>query len=312
MKIVILDTETISDGSLDFSAIERLGETEYHASCSSACAAQYCRGAFAVLINRFHVDGNFLDACPSVRYIGTFSTGYNQIDLEACRARGVCVCNVPAYSTSAVSQHAICLMLMLAGKAHLYASDVSAGKWEEANYSIFCHHPEEVYGKVFGVFGLGNIGRATAKIAEALGMRVIVHTRSDSSPYPAVSKEDLFRRSDFLSLHAPLTAQTERFVDAPSLALMKPTAYLINTARGGLIDEDALADALNRNALAGAALDCTVNEPVRPTDAIFQAKNCLITPHIAWGATETRQRLTEQVAENLRCFLTGVPKNRVV
>lgn len=312
MKIVVLDFETISDGALDLSSLERIGTTQYRESCSPARAAQECRGAFAVLVNRFRVDEAFLDACPSVRYIGTFSTGYNQIDLDACRSRGVCVCNVPAYSTQAVSQHAFCLALMLAGKTHLYAADVRAGKWQQRDYSVFCHHPEEVASKTFGIFGLGNIGRATAKLAEAFGMRVIVHTRSDASPYPSVSKEQLFRESDFLSLHAPLTDQTKHFVDAPSLALMKPTAYLINTARGGLIDEDALAAALNGDRIAGAALDCTVNEPVKPTDAVFRAKNCLITPHIAWGATETRQRLAEEVAENLRCFLEGTPRNKIV
>lgn len=312
MRLIILDLETFSTGELDLSAFRSLGELTVYNSADEEETVRRCQNADAVFTNRYPITEDLISRCPSVKFIGTFSTGFNQVDVEACKKRGIALCNASDYSTHAVSQHAIALMLMLAEKAQAYDCYVRSGDWTKVDASVFRFGMQEVYGKTFGIFGFGNIGRATAKVADALGMNVIVHNRSQKqSPYPYVSKEELFSRSDFLSLHAPLTAETHNFVNETTLSLMKISAYIINTARGGLIDESALARALNEGKIAGAGLDATVHEPVLATDEILKAKNCIITPHIGWSPVETRQRLVKIVANNFKEYLMGNSVNRI-
>lgn len=315
IKIVSVDTCTVSCGDIDFSALDELGEVTYYDVLTEGGLAHAAADADVLLVNKASVDEKLISACPKLRYVGTYSTGYNNIDLAACAKRGITVCNVPGYSTHAVSQHAFALLLSFVGEIGKYSSSVARGDWKRAK--TFCYMPwqtREIFGKTFGVYGYGNIGKATAHIAEAFGMRVIVCTRTppEDCRYELVSQREIFSQSDFLSLHCPLTEQTRGLVNEQTIALMKREAIIVNTARGGLIDEAALAKALNSGRIAGACLDVLAQEPMRKDCPLIKAKNVLITPHIAWIPRETRQRLVGEVADNLACFLAGAPRNRVV
>ena len=315
LKIVSVDTCTVSCGDIDFSALGELGEVTFYDVLSAGGLIHAAEHADALLVNKASVDEKLISSCKNLRYVGTYSTGYNNIDLDACAKAGITVCNVPGYSTHAVSQHVFALLLSFVGEIQKYGSSVARGDWKRAK--TFCYMPwqtREIYGKTFGVYGFGNIGRATARIAEAFGMRVIVHTRTrpEDCPYELVSAEEIFAQSDFLSLHCPLNDKTRGIVNEQSIALMKREAIIINTARGGLIDEVALAKALNSGRISGAGLDVLTDEPMRKDCPLIKAKNVLITPHIAWIPRETRQRLVGEVADNLACFIAGSPRNRIV
>ena len=260
------------------------------------------------------VDEALLEACPKIKYVGTFATGYNVVDIEACRRRGITVCNAPDYSTHAVSQHTFALLLALYGRICNYDKSVRDGDWIKSK--TFCYFPyptSELYGKRFGVYGYGNIGKAVAKIAEAFGAEVVISTRTPPKdcPYKQVTLEEMLKTCDVVSLHCPLTEKTAKMIDAEALKLMKKSAVLINTARGGLVDERALADALNDGTIGGAGLDTVAAEPMRADNPLYGAKNCIITPHIAWTALETRTRLVGIVAGNLKAFIDGAPRNVV-
>lgn len=311
--IIAANTVALCD-DLDLSPLEALGECRYFGELSREELYKVCRDADALLINKIYVDEELLDACPNIKYIGTFATGYDIIDLNACRKRGITVCNAPDYSTHAVAQHAFALLLSLYGKIREYTSSVDAGDW--INSKSFCYFPyptRELYGKTFGILGYGNIGKAVAKIADAFGANVIISTRTPPKdcPYKCVSLNELLTESDVLSLHCPLTPSTARVINENSLKLIKKSAVLINTARGGLLDEEAVAKALERGDLAGACLDTVAAEPMSADNPLYRAKNCLITPHVAWVARETRTRLIGIVADNLKCFIEGNPKNVV-
>ena len=304
----------MTNGDIDFSEFEKLGEVVYVGEVSRREFTEKAQGCQAMVVNKIDVDEELLSACPDLKYVGVFATGYNCIDLDACRKRNITVCNSPDYSTHAVSQHVFALLLNLYGRVDEYVNSVRNGDWVKSK--SFCYFPwstSEAYGKTFGVYGYGSIGRAAAKIADALGMHVIVCTRTkpQDCPYELVGADEIFARSDVLSLHCPLTPQTRGLVNERTLALMKKTAVLINTARGGLVDEKALAEALNGGRLYGACLDTVAVEPMRADNPLLGAKNCLITPHIAWVPLETRTRLTAIAAENLRLFLSGHPHNVV-
>lgn len=313
MKIAI-NTSAITNGDIDLSVFESFGEVKFFGELTKREQCEFISDCDAVIVNKVEVDKALLDSCPKLRYVGVFATGYNLIDLAECTKRGITVCNVPDYSTNAVSQHAFALLLYIYGKTREYAESVENGDWIRSR--TFCYFPwatGELYGKTFGVYGYGSIGKAAARIAEAFGMNVIVCTRSRPAdcPYKLVTAEEIFRESDVLSLHCPLTEKTKGMVNAKTLALMKPSSVIINTARGGLIDEAALADALNSGRLYGAGLDTVSTEPMREDNPLIGAKNCVITPHIAWVARETRSRLVGLAAENLRKFLEGTPINVV-
>lgn len=313
MKIAV-NTSAVTIGDIDFSEFEALGEVKYFGELPKSEIIKLAHDCEVLIVNKVEVDEELLASCPKLKYVGVFATGYNCIDLQACRKRSIPVCNVPGYSTNSVSQHTFALLLYLYGRIGEYARSVERGDWVKSE--TFCYFPwatRELYGKTFGVYGYGSIGRATAKIAEAFGMKVIVCTRTvpDDCPYPIVTKEEIFRESDILSLHCPLTDKTREIVNFETLAMMKPTAVLINTARGGLVNEKALADALNGGRLYGACLDSVAAEPMRPDNPLLGAKNCVITPHIAWVSQETRARVVHMAAENLKSFLSGKPQNVV-
>ncbi len=311
---VALDTSAVTCGDIDFTPFEELGEIVLFNEPSKEELYALASDIDAIIVNKVLIDRELLAHAPKLVYVGLFATGYNNIDLQACRERGIVVSNVPAYSTNAVTQHVFALLLSLMGKIPEYAASVRNGDWIQSK--AFCYFPwptYEISGKTFGIIGYGSIGRSVAKVADAFGARVIVNTRTQPSdcPYELVSKETIFRTADIVSLHCPLTEQTAKLVNADTLAMMKPTAYLINAARGGLVDEPALAAALNEGRIAGAGVDTISEEPMKADNPLLGAKNCIITPHIAWVPHETRARLVQIALSNLKAFLARKPQNVV-
>ncbi len=315
-RIVILDAETVTKGDVSLDGITRLGETKVLGYVPNDRVAEEIGDADAVICNKCLITEEVFASCPNLRYVGLFATGYNNVDTEAAKKRGAVVCNVPSYSTYSVAQHTFALILEHYSRAAEYARSVDDGEW--INYKLFSYFympTTELLGKTIGIVGYGDIGQRVAAIARAVGLEVVTCTRTPSKITDgtrAVSLEELMRISDIVSLHCPLTKENERMINAGTLSLMKPTALLINTARGGLVDEQALADALNSGKIAGAGIDVLTNEPMRADCPLYKAKNCVITPHIAWAPIETRERLLEVVAANLEAWLKGSPQNNVV
>lgn len=313
MKTVILDRCTVTKGDIDLSPLSVFGETEYYDMLPKDKIKDVLADADAVICNKSVIDREIIEA-SHLKFIGLFATGYNNIDVDFARERGITVCNVPDYSTASVTQTTVSLLLELAGSTSKYASSVARGDWKRASaFSYFDFPITEISGKTLGIYGLGTIGTSVARVALALGMRVIAYTRTPKhiDGVEPVSSETLFSESDFLSLHCPLNAQSAGLINSETLSLMKPSAYIINTSRGGVIDEYALADALKSKKIAGAALDVLVHEPMSEDCPLFGIENCLITPHIAWASIESRTRLIGRVADNLRAFCSGKPINVV-
>ena len=316
MNIAILDRCTVTNGDVVFTPIENIGEVRYFDLLPPAEVPLAIGECEAVIVNKAKITAEVMDACPNLKFVGLFATGYNNIDVAAADARGIAVCNVPGYSTDSVAQHTMALMLHFATRADDYAASVGAGDWVRSKaFSYFKYPVYELAGKTLGIFGYGTIGRAVAKIALAFGMTVIATSRSHTSGCEGevtfVDADTLFAKSDYISLHCPLTPETEQAVNARTLSLMKPTAVLINTARGGVTDEMAVADALNAGKLRGAGIDVLCEEPMRENHPYLTAKNCYVTPHVAWGSIEARERLIDLVAQNLRAFAQGKPQNCV-
>lgn len=314
MKITILDRNTVTNEDISFAEIEALGEVTYYDVLPPAELIGAIGDADAVVCNKAYLDRGIIEACPNLRFIGLFATGYNNIDTVAAKECGIVVCNVPGYSTEAVAQLTFSMILALSGSFCDYTNSTKNGGWiKSETFSYFPFPLRELKGKTLGIFGYGSIGREVAKLGRAFNMEIITCTRTPAKVTDAevVSREELFRRSDFLSLHAPLTEETTKMINAETLLMMKETAYIINTSRGGAIDEAALAEALNNGRIAGAGLDVLSVEPMLAENPLFGAKNCLITPHIAWAPVETRMRLITMVAENIRAFAEGKPINVV-
>lgn len=322
MKIVIPDGDTLALPDMQACIIRefsRFGEVICNGTTKPEEVISRIQDAEVVLCNKTPITREVIEHCRNLKYIGLFATGYNNIDLPAASAHHITVCNAGSYSTEGVVQHTFALLLDLAGNLPAYHKAVKNGDWERSPvFSYFPYPVHELYGKTFAVIGFGSIGKRVAQVASAFGMKVIVYTRTipedtamNYPDYEFVTQEEAFRRADVLSIHCPLTAQTADLISEDTLAWMKPTAYLINTARGGIVCERDLADALNQGRLAGAGLDVLVDEPMSPDTPLKSAKNCLITPHIAWSAVETRERLIRIVVHNLECYLDGKPVNQV-
>lgn len=314
-KAVIFDRCTVVNGKdVNLDPILSLSDTEVYDLVSREELIARARDADAVICNKAVIDRFVMERCPKLKYIGLFATGYNNIDLDAADERGICVANAPDYSTDSVAQHVFAFILGLAMSLTRYNDTVHSGEWcRSAAFTYLTEPMQEIKGKTLGIFGFGAIGRAVARLGEAFGMEVIVHTRTAPAdcPYETVGREELFRRSDFLSLHCPLNEGTKNLVNRETLSYMKPTAYLINTSRGGTVVEADLCDALNRGIIAGAGIDVVSVEPMREDNPLLQAKNCLITPHTAWATVEARRRLIAIVSGNLSAFLSGHPVNIV-
>ncbi len=314
MKIVVLDGYTANPGDLSWDEFARLGDLSVFDRTLEHEVVSRLAGAEAALTNKTVISRQMMGALPALRYIGVLATGYNIVDVQAARERGIVVCNVSDYSTSEVAQAVFALVLELTNHTGHHSYTVREGKWSASPDFCYWDFPLiGLAGLTLGVVGFGKTGSAVARIARAFGMRVIAYTRTPTldNDVQFVSLEDAFRQSDVLSLHCPLTPETERLVNASSLQMMKPAAYLINTARGGLIEEPSLADALNHGRIAGAGLDVLALEPPRQDNPLLSARNCIITPHVAWAARSARVRLLQSAAENLCAWLNGTPKNRV-
>lgn len=315
-RIVVLDGYVANSGDLSWDALAQLGRLMVYERTSPAQIVDRCRGAFAVFTNKVVLDAQTIGMLPDLKFIGVLATGYNNVDIQAARRAGITVCNVPAYSTASVVQTVFALLMALTNRVETYAASVARGDWTACrDFSYRLSPVEELDGLTMGVYGLGNIGSRVAQTAAVFGMKVISFTSKTQQQLPPyiekVSRDQLFSRSDVLSLNAPLTADNARFVCAETLALMKPSAILINTARGGLVDEQALAEALRSGKIRAAGLDVLCSEPPKADCPLIGLDNCLITPHIAWQSTAARRRLLQISASNLAAFLSGNPTNIV-
>lgn len=316
MKIVVLDGYATNPGDLSWDGLSTCGELSVYDRTPAELTLERAAGAEVLITNKVFLGAPEMAALPNLRYVGIQATGVNVVDLEAARRHGVAVANVPAYSTDSVAQHVFALLLELTRGVGRHARRVREGAWSNCPDFAFQETPQiELNGKVFGVVGFGDIGQATAKIAEAFGMSVLVHTRTPApEAFPSVcfvGLNQLLSESDVVSLSCPLTADTEALMDAARLAVMKKSAFLINTGRGLLVDEDALSEALHRGAIAGAGLDVLAKEPPPADNPLLKAPNCFITPHLAWATRAARSRLINEIVANLESFLAGESRNRV-
>ena len=317
MKIVILDGYTLNPGDLSWEPLKELGEVTVYERTAPKDVYKRAEGAEVVFTNKVVLDEAVLEKLPSLKYIGVLATGYNVVDVEAAARKGIVVTNIPAYSTSSVAQMAFAHILNIVQRVGYYAQEVSNGKWSrQADFSFWDAPLHELDGKKIGIIGFGNTGRATARIAVGFGLDVYVYTSKSAMELPAdvhkcPSMDELFRKCDIVSLHCPLTETTRELVDARKLELMKSSAILINTGRGGLVNEQDLADALNSGKIAAAGLDVLSSEPPRADNPLLKARNCFITPHQAWATKEARVRLMQLAVNNLKAFLEGKPVNVV-
>lgn len=316
MKIVVLDGYAANPGDLDWGPLAALGELTVHDRTPAVLTLERAARAQVLLTNKVVLGAREMAALPELRYIGVLATGFNVVDVAAARARGVVVTNVPAYSTPSVAQHVFALLLELTRGAGRHAELVRGGRWCSSPDFAFWATPQvELDGLTFGIVGFGAIGQAVARIARAFGMQVLVSTRTpkpeDWPEVTFVGLDLLFAQADVVSLHCPLTEETRGVVSTERLAAMKPTAYLINTGRGPLVDEAALAAALQAGEIAGAGLDVLSQEPPAADNPLLTAPNCVVTPHLAWATRAARARLLDTAIANVRAFLAGTPQNRV-
>ena len=315
MHIVVLDGATLNPGDLSWDALRALGSCEIYDRTPDEQAAERAAGAEIAITNKTMLSRSALESLPQLRFIAVTATGYNCVDVAAARERGIPVANVPTYGTSSVAEMVFAHLLNLTFHVSEHAQSVQSGDWSRQSDFCYWNFPlVELSGQTLGVVGFGRIGRAVARAALGFGMRVLAYDANPIQPVEGVQAaalDALCAESDVVSLHCPLTASNERLVNRERLALMKPTAFLINTSRGGLVDEQALAEALNAGRLAGAGLDVLTVEPPPPGNPLLSVRNCYVTPHIAWATKAARARLLRAVVENVQAFLAGRPQNVV-
>ncbi|HYW46925.1 MAG TPA: D-2-hydroxyacid dehydrogenase [Bryobacteraceae bacterium] len=317
MRIVVLDGYCINPGDLSWDGLRQFGEVEVFDRTRVDQVAARAAGAEIALVNKTSMPGYVLSQLPELKYIGVVATGYDVVDMDVARERGIVVTNVPTYGTASVAQFVFALLLELCHRVALHADAVRAGEWSHGEDWCFWKTPlVELAGKTMGIIGFGRIGRQTGRIADAMGMRVMAHDtyHGDEPAWPGfrwAAVDDLLRESDVVSLHSPLVPETRGMIDEASLALMKPGAFLINTSRGALVVDRDLANALNAGRLAGAGLDVLSVEPPAEHNPLLSARNCLVTPHVAWATREARARLMEAAVGNVAAFLSGTPRNVV-
>lgn len=317
MKITGLDGHTLNPGDNPWKEIEALGELTIYERTPADKIIERAIDADIILTNKVPLSAEILDQLPNLKFVSVLATGYNIIDTAACAARGIPVSNVPVYSTDAVAEFVFSLILDFAKRPAFHSTLAKEGAWESCPDFCFWEnlHFRELAGKTMGLIGFGRIGQRVGELAAAFKMNILAHSRSQSAatafPFAWASITEILESSDFVSLHCPLTPETHGLISATSLAKMKPTAFLVNTARGPLINEQALADALKTGLIAGAACDVVSAEPILPTNPLLHAKNLTLTPHIAWAAIEARQRLMAITAQNIAAFLSGNSINTV-
>ena len=317
MKIVILDGTALNPGDLSYDCIHQFGDvTIYNRTETEAEAIQRIGDSEIILVNKVPITETVLEACPNVKLICVQATGYNIVDCDACARRGIPVTNVPAYGTAAVAQFTLALMLEMCHRIGLHNHSVHQGDWiKSPNFCYWLTPQMELGGKTLGIIGFGSIGRAVGQLSKAFGMKVIAYNRSECEEGRQIGEyvdlDTLFAQSDIISLHCPLFPETEKIINAENIAKMKDGAMLVNTARGGLLDENAVVEALESGKLRYAAVDVVSQEPMLADNPLLTSRKCIITPHMAWAPVESRQRLLDCVVENIRGFLNGKPQNVV-
>ena len=313
MKITILESRFVNPGELSWEPIEKLGETRIYPFTEPEDVIAQIGDAEILLINKTRITAELLDACPSVKLICVQATGYNVVDCDAARARGITVCNVPDYGTNAVAQFTFSLLLELCNRVGQHDQLVKEGGWSKRpDFSFWTTPQQELAGKTIGIIGYGRIGKAVGKIAKAFNMQVCACSRSGvPGQGDYVDLDTLLAVSDIVTLHCPLTAENKELINRDTIGKMKDGAILLNTARGGLVNEEALRDALVTGKLQGAAVDVVSQEPILPENVLLGAPNCIITPHMAWAPTESRNRIIDCVANNIQAYLDGKPVNVV-
>ena len=316
MKIIVLDGYGLNPGDLTWKGFEELGELTVYDRTSPSELLERAAGAEALVTNKTLITSENMDALPDLKYIGVLATGYNVVDIDAAKGRGIVVTNIPAYSTASVAQMVFAHILNITQRVGYYADENKQGRWtKNADFCYWDTHLVELQGKKMGIVGFGNIGQATARIAQAFGMEVCVYSSKPQFALPSGIKkmemDELFEECDVVSLHCPLTPDTKEMVNAERLSKMKPNAILINTGRGPLINEQDLADALNEGKIAAAGLDVLSVEPSVEGNPLLGARNCFITPHIAWATLEARTRLMDIAVQNLKSYQKGQIVNNV-
>lgn len=316
LKIVVLDGYSVNPGDMSWEGFEKLGEMKVYDRTLPEQVIERVGNAQVVITNKVALTGDMLRSMPNVKYVGVLATGYNIIDIDAARQLGIVVTNIPAYSTESVAQMVFAHLLNIVQRVDFYTNEIRAGEWSRCADFCYMKFPHmELAVKIMGIIGFGNIGSEVAKIANAFGMKVITPSSKPASELPEyvkkVTMDELFSQSDVVSLHCPLTPSTRHIVNADTLAKMKPSAILINTGRGPLVDDAALADALNNNKIYAAGLDVLSTEPPREDNPLLTARNCFLTPHIGWATSEARHRLMDIAVNNLREFLHGHIINNV-
>ena len=317
MKIVVLDGYTLNPGDISWSGLEEHGELTVYDRTPADKIVERIGNAEIIFTNKTPLTKETFDRCPEIRFVGVLATGYNVVDTEYAKSRGIPVTNIPAYGTAAVAQFAFALLLELCHHVGAHSDSVHKGDWTKCPDFCYWNYPlVELAGKTFGIIGFGRIGQAAARIAQAMGMKVLAYDQffdpkleNDGLKYARL--DELFARSDVISLHCPLFPSTQGIINKTNIAKMKNGVMIINTSRGPLVVEQDLAEALNSGKVAGAALDVVSTEPIRSDNALLKAKNCIITPHIAWAPRESRGRLMNIAVDNLKAFLSGSPVNVV-
>lgn len=316
MKIVVLDGFAMNPGDLSWKELSDLGECQLYDRTKPEDVFKRTSDAELIITNKVVIDKPLINKLPALKYIGVTATGYNIVDIQAAKEKNIVVTNIPAYSTDSVAQLVFSHILNVANRIELHANSVKTGDWTINPDFAYWKSPQlELAGKTLGIIGFGRIGQKVAEIAKAFGMNVIFQNRSPKINIPVGMKQktlnEVFAESDFISLNCPLSAENNAFVNQSLLQTMKPTAILINTGRGGLINETDLAKALNTGIIAGACLDVLSTEPPSAQNPLISAKNCFITPHIAWATFEARQRLMNITVDNIKGYLEGIPRNVV-
>lgn len=318
MNIVILDYEGINPGDLSFEKLEKLGNLTLYKSCpkDDEVIIERCKDADMIVVVYTKINEKVMEALPKLKYIGLLSTGFNHIDLEAARKNNITVTNVPGYGSDAVAQHALALLLEVTNMTGFYNRDVKKGRWGQVGSWHFEDYPViELKDKTIGILGLGKIGLQAAKIYKAMGMKVLAYNRSQNDQAKKyldyVGLDTIFEKSDIIDLHLPLNDGTENIINKKSIEKMKDGVIIINTARGGLIDESALIEAIENGKIYGVGFDVVRKEPIADDNPLLKYNNIIITPHMAWAARETRQRLMDIASDNIKAFIDGKEKNKV-
>jgi len=317
INIVALDAHTLNPGDLSWLPIQQLSALQVYEKSSPEEAINRAQQADILIVNKFILDKTFLSKLSRLKCICVSATGFNNVDIDFCKEKNIAVTNVAGYGTSAVAQHVFALLFALTNKVETYSKEVHEGMWSNQTYFSYWNHPIlEIKDKTMGIYGFGKIGQEVGKIALAFGMKVIAHhkhpERDKMEGVQMVTVDELFRQSDILTLHAPLTSGNKGIISQQNIYKMKKSSYLINTGRGGLVNEKDLKEALINNIIAGAALDVLSSEPPPLDHILFNVKNCIITPHQAWGSQDARQRLMNELVKNIKAYLDGKERNRIV